>query len=157
MRRPLGEALVEVVCVDCVIDSFTTGAATHSGHGSQISDFIQAFWPWILPWDGTYVSSVQTWISRHRFRWREVCYWGAKGAFGRNYCGKGREKFGLTMKVTVCFGTVRVVVPCGSGEFLVSQLTEKAITRYKKAIGRVGTVSARPGSLQDRFQWDREL
>ena len=41
------------------------------------------------------------------------------------------------MKVTVCFGTVRVIVPCGNGEIYVSQLIEKASTRYKKAIGRV--------------------
>ena len=41
------------------------------------------------------------------------------------------------MKVTVCFGSVRVVVPCGNGEILISDLTEKAITRYKKAIGKV--------------------
>ena len=42
------------------------------------------------------------------------------------------------MKVTVCFGNIRVVVPCGNGELLVSDLIEKAVTRYKKAIGKVG-------------------
>ncbi len=41
------------------------------------------------------------------------------------------------MKVTVCFGNVRVIVPCGKGDLLVSQLIDKAIVRYKKAINKV--------------------
>lgn len=41
------------------------------------------------------------------------------------------------MKVTVCFGSVRVVVPCGNGDILVKDLTRLAIHRYKKAIGKV--------------------
>ena len=41
------------------------------------------------------------------------------------------------MKVTVCFGSVRVVVPCGEGELLVRDLMQKATTRYKKAIAKV--------------------
>lgn len=40
------------------------------------------------------------------------------------------------MKVTVCFGTVRVVVPCGEGEILVRDLISKATTRYKKATAK---------------------
>ena len=44
------------------------------------------------------------------------------------------------MKVTVCFGSVRVVVPCGSGNFLVGELINRAITRYKKAICKVSYV-----------------
>ncbi|XP_063885063.1 partitioning defective 3 homolog isoform X8 [Scylla paramamosain] len=40
------------------------------------------------------------------------------------------------MKVTVCFGSVRVVVPCGEGELLVRDLMQKATTRYKKAIAK---------------------
>lgn len=41
------------------------------------------------------------------------------------------------MKVTVCFGKVRVVVPCGTGELLVRDLKDEAIRRYKKAAGKV--------------------
>lgn len=41
------------------------------------------------------------------------------------------------MKVTVCFGVVRVVVPCGDGEILVKDLIQKATLRYKKATGKV--------------------
>lgn len=41
------------------------------------------------------------------------------------------------MKVTVCFGSVRVVVPCGDGEILVKDLIRQAIHRYKKATGKV--------------------
>uniref|UniRef100_A0A4X2MCD4 Par3/HAL N-terminal domain-containing protein n=1 Tax=Vombatus ursinus TaxID=29139 RepID=A0A4X2MCD4_VOMUR len=41
------------------------------------------------------------------------------------------------MKVTVCFGRTRVVVPCGDGNMKVSSLIEQAVTRYKKAIGKV--------------------
>lgn len=41
------------------------------------------------------------------------------------------------MKVTVCFGPVKVIVPCGDGEILVKDLTRRAVTRYKKATGKV--------------------
>ncbi|CRK91294.1 CLUMA_CG004972, isoform A [Clunio marinus] len=40
------------------------------------------------------------------------------------------------MKVTVCFGSVRVVVPCGSGDLLVRDLIVESIRRYKKASGK---------------------
>ncbi|XP_014680147.1 PREDICTED: partitioning defective 3 homolog, partial [Priapulus caudatus] len=39
------------------------------------------------------------------------------------------------MKVTVCFGNVRVMVPCGCGDILVRELMEKAVSRYRKATG----------------------
>ncbi|XP_065930010.1 partitioning defective 3 homolog isoform X5 [Magallana gigas] len=42
----------------------------------------------------------------------------------------------MPMKVTVCFDRVRVIVPCGDGDLLVKELTEKAILRYKKATGK---------------------
>lgn len=42
-----------------------------------------------------------------------------------------------TMKVTVCFGPVRVVVPCGEGNFLVKDLMQRATTRYCKATTKV--------------------
>lgn len=41
------------------------------------------------------------------------------------------------MKVTVCFGRTRVVVPCGDGNIKVHSLIEQAIMRYKKAIAKV--------------------
>lgn len=41
------------------------------------------------------------------------------------------------MKVTVCFRTIRVVVPCGTGELLVRDLIHEATRRYKKAAGKV--------------------
>lgn len=41
------------------------------------------------------------------------------------------------MKVTVYFGNVRVIVPCGQGDILVRELMDLAITRYKKATGKV--------------------
>ncbi|XP_061441568.1 partitioning defective 3 homolog isoform X2 [Rhineura floridana] len=40
------------------------------------------------------------------------------------------------MKVTVCFGRTRVVVPCGDGQMKVSSLIEQAVTRYRKAIAK---------------------
>ncbi|XP_054720744.1 partitioning defective 3 homolog B-like [Uloborus diversus] len=40
------------------------------------------------------------------------------------------------MKVTVNFGSVRVIVPCGKGDLPVKQLMDLAITRYKKATGK---------------------
>lgn len=44
------------------------------------------------------------------------------------------------MKVTVCFGNVRVVVPCGDGDILVRDLIREATLRYKKATGKVSFV-----------------
>ena len=41
------------------------------------------------------------------------------------------------MKVTVCFGNTSVIVPCGDGKLLISELIDKAIFRFKKAKGRV--------------------
>lgn len=41
------------------------------------------------------------------------------------------------MKVTVCFGAVRVVVPCGAGDLLVRDLIIESIRRYKKAAAKV--------------------
>ncbi|KAJ0180598.1 hypothetical protein K1T71_004002 [Dendrolimus kikuchii] len=40
------------------------------------------------------------------------------------------------MKVTVCFGAVRVLVPCGAGDLLVRDLVREATHRYKKATGQ---------------------
>ncbi|XP_026565905.1 partitioning defective 3 homolog isoform X8 [Pseudonaja textilis] len=40
------------------------------------------------------------------------------------------------MKVTVCFGRTRVVVPCGDGNMKVLSLIEQAATRYRKAIAK---------------------
>jgi len=37
------------------------------------------------------------------------------------------------MKVTVCFDSMRVIVPCGDGELRVSELINRAVNRYKKA------------------------
>lgn len=42
-----------------------------------------------------------------------------------------------TMKVTVCFGPVSVVVPCGNGDILVRDLINQAVTRYRKASNKV--------------------
>ena len=41
------------------------------------------------------------------------------------------------MKVTVCFGPVSVVVPCGNGDILVRDLISQAVTRYRKAANKV--------------------
>ena len=46
-----------------------------------------------------------------------------------------------TMKVTVCFSGVRVVVPCGDGNGSVRDLMLQAASRYKKATGKVGHLS----------------
>lgn len=48
------------------------------------------------------------------------------------------------MKVTVCFGDVRILVPCGSGELLVRDLISEATRRYKKAAGKVSNVHTLP-------------
>ncbi|XP_074549248.1 partitioning defective 3 homolog isoform X2 [Halichoeres trimaculatus] len=40
------------------------------------------------------------------------------------------------MKVTVCFGRTRVVVPCGDGNLKVQDLIEQAAMRYRKAIAK---------------------
>uniref|UniRef100_A0A674BVF1 Par-3 family cell polarity regulator alpha, b n=1 Tax=Salmo trutta TaxID=8032 RepID=A0A674BVF1_SALTR len=40
------------------------------------------------------------------------------------------------MKVTVCFGRTRVVVPCGDGNIKIHILMQQAVMRYKKAIAK---------------------
>lgn len=40
------------------------------------------------------------------------------------------------MKVTVCFDSIRVVVPCADGLLPVSDLIERAVHRYRKAAGK---------------------
>ncbi|XP_042164093.1 par-3 family cell polarity regulator alpha, b isoform X6 [Oncorhynchus tshawytscha] len=40
------------------------------------------------------------------------------------------------MKVTVCFGRTRVVVPCGDGNIKIHILIQQAVMRYKKAIAK---------------------
>uniref|UniRef100_A0AAY4ALT1 PDZ domain-containing protein n=1 Tax=Denticeps clupeoides TaxID=299321 RepID=A0AAY4ALT1_9TELE len=40
------------------------------------------------------------------------------------------------MKVTVCFGRTRVVVPCGDGNIKVRALIQQAAMRYRKAIAK---------------------
>nr|XP_055208933.1 partitioning defective 3 homolog isoform X30 [Gorilla gorilla gorilla] len=44
------------------------------------------------------------------------------------------------MKVTVCFGRTRVVVPCGDGHMKVFSLIQQAVTRYRKAIAKLVAV-----------------
>lgn len=41
------------------------------------------------------------------------------------------------MKVTVCFGRTRVVVPCGDGNLKVHSLIQQAAMRYRRAIAKV--------------------
>lgn len=53
--------------------------------------------------------------------------------FGESYIPSARADI---MKVTVCFGSVRVLVPCGAGELLVRDLVREATLRYKKATGQ---------------------
>jgi len=51
------------------------------------------------------------------------------------------------MKVTVCFGDVRVVVPCGNGRCRVRDLVDDAVDRYQKALPKVRMIG-----LQGRGQ-----
>uniref|UniRef100_A0A8C7V884 Par-3 family cell polarity regulator n=1 Tax=Oncorhynchus mykiss TaxID=8022 RepID=A0A8C7V884_ONCMY len=44
------------------------------------------------------------------------------------------------MKVTVCFGRTRVVVPCGDGNIKIHILILQAVMRYKKAIAKLVAV-----------------
>ena len=62
----------------------------------------------------------------------------------------------FTMKVTVTFNTVKIVVPCGDGEITVRELTQLATTRYKKATGKpklswvsVHSLKAKEGGILD--------
>jgi len=53
------------------------------------------------------------------------------------------------MKVVVCFGSTRVVVPCGNGAIRVQELVGEAVTRYRKAAGKVS--ASRSSSAGVRF------
>uniref|UniRef100_A0A336L3J2 CSON002502 protein n=1 Tax=Culicoides sonorensis TaxID=179676 RepID=A0A336L3J2_CULSO len=50
-------------------------------------------------------------------------------------------------QITVCFGPVRVVVPCGNGEMLVRELVHESIRRYKKASGKIPSLNEALGPL----------
>lgn len=52
------------------------------------------------------------------------------------------------MKVTVCFGSVRVLVPCGGGELLVRELVAEATRRYRNATGKVSAERILPACPQ---------
>lgn len=56
------------------------------------------------------------------------------------------------MKVTVCFGNVRVVVPCGNGELFVRDLIHEATRRYKKAAGKVIRISVKKKFRSDTIK-----
>lgn len=47
------------------------------------------------------------------------------------------------MKVTVCFDTVCVIVPCGKGELTVSELIHRAVSRYRKATNKASANSVK--------------
>ncbi|KAF5404489.1 hypothetical protein PHET_02083 [Paragonimus heterotremus] len=48
------------------------------------------------------------------------------------------------MKVTVCFGSVKVVVPCGQGNMLVKDLANMAAMRYQKSMMNIRTPDKGP-------------
>lgn len=99
-------------------------------------------------------------------RYPEVM-WGYSGYFGilaffclRYLKGGGAQEWvcdvtrleePASMKVTVNFGAVRVIVPCGKGDLPVKQLMDLAITRYKKATGKVSLLL--PHFLSDQVFW----
>ncbi|XDV46810.1 hypothetical protein PO909_016646 [Leuciscus waleckii] len=62
------------------------------------------------------------------------------------------------MKVTVCFGRTRVVVPCGDGNIKIHSLIQQATMRYKKAIAKVSRLLLRRIPLLStwRFFWRHE-
>lgn len=60
------------------------------------------------------------------------------------------------MKVTVNFGPVRVIVPCGNGDLLVRDLVDLAITRYKKASGKV-SAKLRCGNVTEIPRFSSQL
>ncbi|KAG8231294.1 hypothetical protein J437_LFUL006950 [Ladona fulva] len=57
------------------------------------------------------------------------------------------------MKVTVCFGGVRVVVPCGDGDIPVKDLIRQAIVRYKKATGKTGAMETSEDQTKRQSGW----
>ncbi|CAG0885575.1 unnamed protein product [Darwinula stevensoni] len=56
---------------------------------------------------------------------------------GASACVDAIEPRGTAnMKVVVCFGPVKVVVPCRNGSMLVQDLINEAVRRYKKATNK---------------------
>jgi hypothetical protein len=60
-----------------------------------------------------------------------------QGASSNTFDVKDVCETGGKMKVTVCFGSVRVIVPCSNQDMLVRDLMHQAVLRYKKAAGKV--------------------
>lgn len=53
------------------------------------------------------------------------------------------------MKVTVCFGSIRILVPCRNGDLTVKELINEATRRYKKAAGKVSIKQANIFTFDD--------
>ena len=47
------------------------------------------------------------------------------------------------MKITVCFGATKIIVPCGS-ELPVRELVKQAIVRYRKVTNKVSIPKLNP-------------
>lgn len=47
----------------------------------------------------------------------------------------------------MCFDAVRVIVPCGNGELTVTELIERAVSRYRKATNKASILSVYKVSL----------
>ena len=70
--------------------------------------------------------------------------------------GGGGGKSGQRMKVTVSFDATRIVVPCGDGAITVRDLTDLAVTRYKKAVGKDDLWDVTVSSLRQAMPTDSE-
>ena len=53
--------------------------------------------------------------------------------------------------MTVCFGEVRVVVPCGGGQCRVRDLVDDAVEHYHKATPKVSEVRMSTSSVRARM------
>ncbi len=56
------------------------------------------------------------------------------------------------MKVTISFDETKIVVPCGDGDITVRELTNLAVTRYKKAIGKPNNFWVSVSNLKSSFE-----
>lgn len=61
--------------------------------------------------------------------------------FFNNYTFIEQNNLAFVMKVIVCFGETRILVPCDAAEEMtVKDLTEKAVARYKKVMNKVCSI-----------------
>lgn len=106
---------------------FTRDARRDEQHTEQVvqSHLRSTIWGFILLF--TCTDTMLPWLTDFSWRVQHLTRFPVRSLW----------EYRANMKVTVCFGRTRVVVPCGDGNIKIHSLIQQATMRYKKAIAKV--------------------